>query len=113
MVSVTDAFATENPELVRKFMDVTAKANAAYEADPASTFDRIAVASGMDAERMKSMLTRFGFPDPGKQRSEAYFGGGLAADAKGIARVMKESGSLETMLDDYAPFITDEFLPAP
>ena len=34
IISVTDSFAKEHPDLVKKFLAVTEAANAAYKADP-------------------------------------------------------------------------------
>ena len=112
VVSVTDAFAAENPELVRLFMAVTAQADAAYKADPEKAYARLSRASGMALQDMKSTLAGFRFPDIAEQRSDKYLGGGLVADAKGIAKIMQEAGNIERVLDDYSSFITDEFLPS-
>ena len=112
VVSVTDSFASENPELVKKFMEVTTQADAAYKANPEAAYEKLSKASGMDLDKTKSTLAGFGFPDVAEQRSEKYLGGGLANDSKGIAQVMKDSGNMEKVLDDYSKFITDEFMPA-
>ena len=49
IISVTDSFASEHPDLVKKFLAVTEAANAAYKADPDAAYETIAGAAGMDA----------------------------------------------------------------
>ena len=110
IVSVTDAFATEHPELVRKFMEVTTTANVAFEAKPDAAYGKISIASGMDLDAVRKTMAGFSFPDVATQRSEKMMGGSMGAAAKGVAEVMKGSGSLERVLEDYRPFIDTSFL---
>ncbi len=110
IVSVTEDFAKEHPDLVRKFMEVTAKANADYAADPDSAYEKVAKAAGMDLEATKSTMNNFGFPTPKEQAGENWLGGGVQEATKGVAEVMVESGNMDEALDDYSGFVDPSFL---
>ncbi|WP_101068123.1 taurine ABC transporter substrate-binding protein [Roseovarius salinarum] len=110
VVTVTESFAEENPEMVRTFMDVTAEANAAYKDDPKGAYEAIAGQAGMDLDAAKAMLANFGFPSEEVQLQDNWMGGGVAEMAKGVADVMVEAGGMEESLDDYSPYIDASFL---
>ena len=112
IVTVTDEFAADHPDLVRKFMEVTEASNEAFAADPAAAIPAIAKAAGMDEKPTMDMMGGFGFPTAAEQASPAWLGGGVQAMTKGVADVMVESGGMEKALDDYSPFIDAGFLPA-
>jgi taurine transport system substrate-binding protein len=110
IVSTTDKFATEHPDLLKKFLAVTNAANAAYLADPDAALDKIAGASGMDAPAAKAMLANFADPTVEEQLGPNWLGGGVQEAAKGVADVMVATGNLDKALDDYAPFVDPSFL---
>lgn len=110
VVNVTDDFAADHPDLIRKFMEVTNQANKAYTADPAAVYEKIAKAAGMDLEPTKEMIGNFGFPSNEEQLSEIWLGGGIQAAAKGVADVMVSAGGLDTALEDYSQFIDASYL---
>ncbi|PZO80851.1 MAG: taurine ABC transporter substrate-binding protein [Mesorhizobium amorphae] len=110
IVSVTDSFASEHPDLVRKFMAVTAKANADYAANPDANIEKIAGAAGMDLDATKSTIAAFGFPTPQDQEGANWLGGGSAQAAKGVADLMVQSGNIEKALPDYSPYVDASFL---
>jgi len=110
VVTVTESFAEEHPDLVRAFMDVTAEANAAYQDDPAAHHDVIAGQAGMDVDAAKAMLANFGFPSEEVQLQDNWMGGGVARMAKGVADVMVDAGGMDSAHDDYAPYIDASFL---
>lgn len=110
IVSVTDGFAKEHPELVKKFLAVTDAANAAFKVDPAAGLATVAGAAGMDPEATKAMMANFGFPTNKEQAGPNWLGGGVQTAAKGVADVMAASGNLDKPLDDYAPFVDASFL---
>lgn len=110
IISVTDSFATEHPDLVKKFLAVTEAANAAYAADPDAAYEKIAGAAGMDLEATKATLANFGFPTAEEQLGENWLGGGVQEAAKGVAEVMVGAGNLDKALDDYGPFVDPSFL---
>ena len=110
IVTVTESFASEHPDMVRTFMEVTEAANMAYMADPAAALATIAGAAGMDEMATEAMLANFGFPSASDQMGANWLGGGVQAMTKGVADVMVEAGNMETALDDYSSFVDDSFL---
>ncbi len=108
VVSVTDAFAKENPDLVKAFMEVTDEANAAFAADQ-SKLDMIAAESGMDKETTMNQMADFVLPSNAEQLSEYFSEGGLAAQAIAVV-----GGAFATdenpALEDYSKVIDTSFL---
>ena len=112
VVSVTEDFANNHPDLVTKFLQVTEEANAAYAADPTAYEETIAEAAGMSVEDSNAVLALFQFPDKEAQLSEAWMGGTVQTFVKEVADFFVEQGELEAALDDYSPFIDTSFLEA-
>ena len=110
IVSVTDSFAAEHPELVKKFLAVTDAANAAYLANPDAAWETISGAAGMDLDATKAMIASFAFPSNADQLGANWLGGGVQEAAKGVADVMATSGNLEKPLEDYSSFVDPSFL---
>ncbi len=110
IVTVTEDFANDHPDLVRAFMDVTEAANQAYKADPGAGLGTIARAAGMDNDATKAMLDNFGFPSAADQGGANWLGGGVQAMTKGVADVMVEAGNMERALDDYSSFVDSSYL---
>ena len=110
VVSVTEEFATEHPDLVQQFMDITDRANAAYAADQAAALPKIAQAAGMDEESAQRLLTMFSFPSKADQASEAWLGGTVQTFTKGVADFFVEQGQLDTALDSYDSVVVDTFV---
>lgn len=111
VTSIPTEFGEENPELLAKFLAVTAKMNAMYAADPDSMIDEIASAAGMDEEGTRAVIGTFRFPDVETQLSEAWMGGGIVDFLTASAKSLEESGQL-TALDDYAPLVNSSYLEA-
>ena len=110
IVSVTNDFAENYPDLVKEFLAVTEEANAAYKSDPDAKYETISGAAGMDLEATKSMMSGFGFPSAEDQKGENWMGGGVQAATKGVADVMVGAGEMEAALDDYSQFVDPQFL---
>ena len=111
VTSVPTEFAEENPELLAKFLAVTAKMNAQYAADPDSMIGDIAKAAGMDEEGTRAVIGTFRFPDVAAQLSDNWMGGGLAEFLAASAASLEANGQL-TALDDYAPLVNSSYLEA-
>ena len=80
VVSVTEQFATENPELVEAFLEATDEANRSWKGTDAE-FKKVAEAAGMDLETTKTQIAGFIMPS-NKEQLEQYFSkGGIAAEA--------------------------------
>ncbi|MGB0843225.1 MAG: ABC transporter substrate-binding protein [Alphaproteobacteria bacterium] len=80
VVSVTEKFATENPELLRTFLAVTEEANAAFTGSDAQ-IAKIAADAGMDVETTKNQMSGFIFPTADQQMSDYFGADGIAASA--------------------------------
>ena len=110
IISVTDSFAEEHPELVEKFMTVTEAANEAYRTNPGPAYPIIAKAAGMDVKATEDYMANFGFPSAADQKGENWMGGGVQQMTKGVADVMVAAGGMDKALDDYSGFIDADFL---
>lgn len=80
VVTVTEKFATEEPELVRAFLEATEDANKAFKGTDAE-FQKIATASGMDVETTKTQMADFIMPSIQEQLDEYFAKGGTAESA--------------------------------
>ena len=108
VVSVTEKFAQENPDLVRSFLKVTEEANLAYAEDQ-DKLDVIAKDAGMTPEAAAKQMEDFIFPSNQEQLDKYFNKGGLADVAIGIvgnAFATKEKPALE----DYSVAIDTSFL---
>ena len=101
VVSTTEQFAQAHPELLRKFMEVTDKANAAYKENPEQYHETISKAAGMDLDSTQEMLGMFTFPSAEEQKSEAWMGGTVQEFTKQVADFFVEQGQLDRALDSY------------
>jgi taurine transport system substrate-binding protein len=110
IVQVSNEFAEEHPDLVRKFLAVTDKANQAYNANPESAYQTVSGASGMDLDATKTMMGKFSFPTNEEQAGPNWLGGGVQKMAPAIMDVMAKAGALDKPLDDYSQFIDPSFL---
>ncbi len=80
VVSVTEKFAQENPDLVQSFMDVTDEINKSFAADQ-SKIALIEKESGMDSETTANQMADMVFPTKESQMGEFFQDGGLAGTA--------------------------------
>jgi taurine transport system substrate-binding protein len=96
-------FIAENPDVVAKFLKVTADANAmwAHGADREVMLPVIAKDSGMDLEATAATIDTFVFPPVDEQLTEKWLGGGAQEFMKGVADVFVEAGSIDAALDTY------------
>lgn len=107
VTSAPASFVAENPDLVAKFLEVTAAANAAWN-DGSGVEEMLPVIAndaGMDVEATAETMATFVFPDVATQLSEAWLGGAAPSFMKGVADVFVESGSIPAALDSYSATI--------
>ncbi len=108
VVSVTEAFAKTEPELLRAFMEATDAANIAFAADQAK-LDVIAEQAGMDKETTMNQMADMSFPTAAEQLSSYFNDGGLASVAIGVV-----GGAFATdenpAKDDYSSVVDTSFL---
>ncbi len=110
VISVTDEFATEHPDLVQKFMDVTDAANAAYYKNKVAAVPSIAKAAGMDKGATENMLGMFAFPSKTDQASDAWLGGTVQTFTKEVADFFVSQKQMDKALPSYDAVITDKFV---
>ena len=110
IISVTNDFAKDHPDLVKTFIKVTEEANNAYKNDPDSAYPTIAKAAGMDLNATKDTMGGFGFPSVKDQLGANWLGGAVQETALGVAEVMAATGNLENPLSNYSKFVDDSFL---
>ena len=97
-------FVAENGDLVAKFLDVTAQANATWNAggmEADKMLPVIAKDAGMDEEATAQTMATFVFPSVDEQLSEAWLGGTAQSFMKGVADVFVNAGSIDAALDSY------------
>ncbi|MFT5657028.1 MAG: taurine transport system substrate-binding protein [Gammaproteobacteria bacterium] len=108
VVSVTEKFAQENPDLLRTFLEVTEKANKDFLADP-SKIGVIAMDAGMSIEGAKAQMEDFIFPSNKDQLNKYFNKGGIADVAIGIVGNAFATAQ-SPALSDYGVAIDTSFL---
>ncbi|MGI9507041.1 MAG: ABC transporter substrate-binding protein [Geminicoccaceae bacterium] len=112
IVSVTEDFATEHPDLVTKFLQITEDSNTAFKADADAMLPAIAKESGQELADSQSMVGLFQFPSRDEQLSEDWMGGTVQTFINEVAAFYVEQGELDSALDDYGPTIDTSFMEA-
>ena len=109
VVSVTEKFATENPGLLRTFLEVTEEANQNWKATD-DQITKVAADAGMDFGTTKNQMAGFVFPSIADQK-ETYFGSnGIAVSAaESLGLVFKKPGAWNVD-DKIKKVITGEFI---
>ena len=98
------SFLAENADMVAKFLDVTAEANAMWadEANHAKMLPVIAKDAGMSEEDTMSTISTFVFPTVEDQLSGKWLGGGAQDFMKGVADVFVSANSIDAAKASYA-----------
>jgi taurine transport system substrate-binding protein len=108
VVSVTEKFTQENPEIVRTFLEVTHQSNANFSAGN-SDIGIIAKDAGMSEEGAMAQMAEFIFPTAEAQLNNYFNESGMASVAIGVV-----GGAFATedrpALDDYNAVIDTSFL---
>ncbi|RLK07548.1 taurine ABC transporter substrate-binding protein [Ruegeria conchae] len=103
VTSAPSSFIEEEPELLSKFLKVTADANAQWAAGD-NKDDMLAVIAkdaGMDPSDAAATIATFSFPTAEEQLSDKWLGGGAQDFMKGVANVFVSAGSIDSALDSY------------
>ncbi|MEM7213659.1 MAG: ABC transporter substrate-binding protein, partial [Pseudomonadota bacterium] len=95
------SFVAENPDLVSKFLAVTAAANAKWNSGDKSDLAIIAKDAGMDEQATADTMATFNFPSVEDQLSGKWLGGAAQTFMKGVADVFVEAGSIDKSLNSY------------
>ena len=109
VVSVTEKFATENPGLLRTFLEVTEEANQNWKATD-NQITKVAADAGMDFGTTKSQMAGFVFPSIADQKETFFGSSGIAVSAaESLGLVFKKPGAWNVD-DKIAKVITGEYL---
>ena len=109
VTSVPTAFGEENPELLAKFLAVTAKMNAMYAKDPKPMMESISKAAGMDMDGTAAVIKTFVFPSSEEQLSDGWMGGFVAKYLADSAKKLEEGGKIKA-LSDYNALVNTSYL---
>ena len=109
VVSVTEDFATKNPDLLRTFMEVTAEANAAWTGD-AAQLAIVAKDAGMSPADTKSQMDTFIFLSPEEQKAKYFGSDGVAVSAAESLGLMFKKPGAWNVDQKIAKVITGEYL---
>ncbi|MEP2783471.1 MAG: ABC transporter substrate-binding protein [Pseudoruegeria sp.] len=103
VTSVPANFAAEEPELLAKFLKVTADMNAMWNSgeNTDEMLPVIAKDAGMDPDATAETLATFSFPSAADQLGDKWLGGGSQSFMSGVADVFVEAGSIDSALDSY------------
>lgn len=102
VTTAPSSFVAENPDVVSKFLKVTADANAQWaDGNPADMLAAIAKDAGMSEEDAASSLSTFEFPTVEEQLSETWLGGNAQEFMKGVADVFVGAKSIDAAKDSY------------
>lgn len=110
VVSVTNDFAANHPDLVVRFLQLTEDANNSFRADPEAMLPVLSKQAGQSLEDARAMVGLFEFPTRDEQLSEAWMGGTVEEFVNEVANFYVKEGSLPEALADYSPTIDDSFM---
>ncbi len=108
IVSVTEKFLQENPDVVRSFLEVTAESNAEFAADQ-SKIDVIAKDAGMSVEKTQAQMAGFEFPTVEEQLNGYFNEGGKAVSMLEFMGAMFATEDAPA-LEDYSVVVDSSLL---
>lgn len=111
VTSIPTAFGEENPDLLAKFLKVTADMNEKYLKEKNKMMPSIAKAAGMDLEGTKAVIGTFVFPSVSQQLSNDWMGQFVAKYLTDSAKELESNGKIKA-LSDYAPLVNSRYLQA-
>ncbi len=111
VTSIPTSFGEENPDVLAKFLAITAEMNAMYAADRSPMMEAISVEAGMDLEGTTAVMDVFGFPDVATQLSDAWMGGFVAQYLADNAASLEADGKIKA-LPDYNALVNTSYLEA-
>lgn len=112
VISTPGAFASENPDLVAKFLKVVNDQNAAYAAAPDGFIPVLAQDSGLDEATTRDQLAGFTLPTVEEKLSDKWLGGGLQSFLKEVADFFVSTGNIPSALDSYDGVVDASYLEA-
>ncbi|PWV99980.1 taurine transport system substrate-binding protein [Hoeflea marina] len=111
--TVSTAWAKEHPEVLAKFLKVTADMNAKYAGGGAEEMlPVLAKAAGMDEAATKDTLAGFAFPTVDEMLSPEWLGGGTQTFLKEVADFFVAQGTIDKARDSYDSAVDASYLEA-
>jgi taurine transport system substrate-binding protein len=114
---VNTKFGEENKDKIVAFLKEVDRVNKSYLADPAKwTADSkevktLASATGADPAQVPEILKGFTFLPMADQVSDTWLGG-ASKTLKGTADFLKSAGRIDSVADDYTPFVNSTYADA-
>lgn len=117
LVAVTDKFAKEKPDLVKKFVKIMSQSTEFFKSKPDDSYKLIAKKAGLTPEKTKDIMASMGFYTRAEQLSPAWLGtsakkGQVAANLKQVAEFLVKQQAIKKTADSYEKFIDPSFLEA-
>ena len=109
VISVTEKFATEHPELVRAFLKVTDEANKNWRGTE-EQFRKVAQDAGIDVQIAKDQMATFSFPTAEEQLSTYFVKGGEAEKLAEILGAVFEDSNSSNYAGSFDAVIDGSFL---
>lgn len=109
VIAVTDALATDHPELVTGFLEVTDRSVAYLEDNEEAAQAVIAEAAGLDLKESNIVLSLFEFYPRDEQLTEPWLQGGVQDFVKEVADFFVDQGVIDQGLDDYSTFVDSSY----
>ena len=111
--TVSSEWAQENPEILAKFLKVTADMNAHYtKQNKPDMTSVIAKVAGMDKNTTESTLKTFTFPTIDEQLSTKWLGGRTQKFLKEVGDFFVNQGTIPKALDSYENAVDASYLEA-
>lgn len=109
VIAVTNDFATNYPDLVTKFLEVTDRATEYLDDNPETAQPVIAEAAGLGLKESNIVLSLFDFYPRSDQLTERWMLGGVQVFVKEVADFFQQQGQIDTALDDYSSSVDPSF----
>lgn len=111
-IVIRSSFGADNPEVVAKFLKVTAELNTAFTASAARMIPGIATPLDMFEGTVAESMAGFEFPSITAKLGESWLGGGVQTHLKQLADFFVVQGTMDNDLDDYAHTVDATYLQA-
>lgn len=110
--TVNSQWAQENPELLAKFLKVTADMNKDFARNQNKMLPVIAKAAGMKLATVKETIQTFKFPTVKDQLSSEWLGGGTQKFLKAVGDFFVQQGTIPKALKNYDDAVNKDYLEA-
>lgn len=109
-IVIRSGFGAENPEVVAKFLKVTAELNASFTVNPARMIPNIANSLDMTEATVSASMERFRFPSVTAKLGTDWLGGEVQTHLKQLANFFVEQGTMNESLDSYSDSVDVSYL---